>query len=265
MMSNILSRNGNPQRLARLVGAALGIAACAIVPARATPVFPESGYQIVYDLSVPSAGDYDVNSVPYSITNAASIPNGSFARVGYLLELEVGSGPIEYVAVSMNAFTPNASMLGVPTVASGELFNDVAVSDMDVESNVAGVATGSDLSTGYVQFWPNCYTYTGSKYATGRDVIQSGNPGCYGSMQIGNGIGNTVFAYNDFSNGGVADVGIGNAPSGNTDWTFAYNAPSYTLINLGVWVSVPEPSGMAILLGGMAALGTLRWRGSARV
>jgi hypothetical protein len=74
-------------------------------------------------------------------------------------------------------------------------------------------------------------------------------------MQIGNGIGNTVFAYNSWVGGSTSDVGIGNAPTGNPDWTFAANASNYTLEDLSIWISdVPEPPDWSILLVGVAVL-----------
>ena len=46
----------------------------------------------------------------------------------------------------------------------------------------------------------------------------------------------TVFAINDFKAGGQADIGIGNAPAGNPDWTFAANAGNYQVKRLRVFV-----------------------------
>jgi len=137
---------------------------------------------------------------------------------------------------------------------------------MNVTSDVSGVAVGTGFSTGYLQFWPDCYGNTGGGYATGYDIISPGS-NCYGSMQIGNGLGNTVFAYNNWDGGGVGDVGIGNQASGNSDWTFAANATSFTIEDLSVWVSqsdVPEPATFGLLLGGVAVLGLFRNRASGR-
>ena len=49
--------------------------------------------------------------------------------------------------------------------------------------------------------------------------------------------GETLFAYNRWGGAaGVSDLGIGNAPSGNSDWTFAQSADDYTLRRLQVLV-----------------------------
>jgi sialate O-acetylesterase len=236
-------------------------------PARATPIFPESGYSLVYDLNIPTSSSAPTT---YAVNNAASIVNGSFSRVGYLLQLQTATGSLKWVAVSMNAFTTAANQIGVPFYGSGELYNDVAVTDMDVESNVGGVVTGTGLTGGLLQFWNNCYLGSGGAHGTGIDVIQTASPACWGSMQIGDGRGTTVFAYNDFYNDynrGASDLGIGNQPSGNPDWTFAANAGDYTIKELSIFVngqtvSAAEPASAGLLLSALAALAAARRRSS---
>jgi sialate O-acetylesterase len=46
---------------------------------------------------------------------------------------------------------------------------------------------------------------------------------------------------NHWREGKGADLGIGNAPSGNADWTFAGNAGSYRSKRLRVLVRFKEP------------------------
>jgi len=46
----------------------------------------------------------------------------------------------------------------------------------------------------------------------------------------------TVFAVNAWRSGGGADIGIGNSPATNRDWTFASNASTYQLARLRVLV-----------------------------
>jgi sialate O-acetylesterase len=46
----------------------------------------------------------------------------------------------------------------------------------------------------------------------------------------------TLFALNHWSEGSRADLGIGNQPAGNLDWTFAGNAGTYTSARLRVLV-----------------------------
>ena len=61
----------------------------------------------------------------------------------------------------------------------------------------------------------------------------------YGSMQLNNhDARQTVFAVNNWKAGGRADIGIGNQPQNNPDWTFAANAASYVHKRLRVLVHV---------------------------
>jgi sialate O-acetylesterase len=46
----------------------------------------------------------------------------------------------------------------------------------------------------------------------------------------------TLFAINHWREGGKADIGIGNQPKDNPDWTFAGNASSYPVKRLRVLV-----------------------------
>ena len=223
------------------------------------PGFQESGYSLVYALAIPTAEDLGSSVQTYNVNNAASIPNGSFTRIGYYLELETASDVITWVSVSMDAFTNNASLIGVPSLASGEIF-DQSVTNLDVFTNVAGVTTGTGLTGGFVQLWPNCYSnQSNNGYKTGQDIDNLGT-NCYGSMQIGDGSGNTVFAYNDFSGAGSSDdIGIGNAASGNPDWTFWDNTGTYTVKNLEIFVgnetpAVPEPATLGLVGSALVGL-----------
>ena len=59
----------------------------------------------------------------------------------------------------------------------------------------------------------------------------------YGSMQIHNPAAKqTVLAVNKWQEGSSADVGIGNSPTGNPDYTFRSNAGDYQLKRLMVLV-----------------------------
>ena len=58
-------------------------------------------------------------------------------------------------------------------------------------------------------------------------------------MQIHNfGEKQTVFAYNNFSVGGNSDIGIGNQPVNNPDWTFSGALKNYRNAWLYVLVSM---------------------------
>ncbi len=48
----------NHALLAAMAYAALNLALGLLTPAHATPVFPEAGYQLVYDLPIPDSANY---------------------------------------------------------------------------------------------------------------------------------------------------------------------------------------------------------------
>jgi sialate O-acetylesterase len=115
---------------------------------------------------------------------------------------------------------------------------------MNVYSNVKGVRTGTGLAGGNIEFWPHSYGPANSAKvpnASGQLYDFGDEPGDlaegYGSMQIHNhDAKQTIFAFNHWAVGDKADVGIGNQPTGNPDWTFAANAGSYSTRRLRVLV-----------------------------
>ena len=123
-----------------------------------------------------------------------------------------------------------------------------AVVNMDVASNVAGIVTGNNIATGNVEFWGTNYAQNNAYNVPGAnnntfDFGDQATTGNYGSMQISNyGAGQTLLAINNWGGNGGSniDIGIGNQPVNNPDWTFANNAGNYTLKNLIVLVGNPN-------------------------
>jgi hypothetical protein len=202
-----------------------------------------ANYSLVYSLLLPSAANYTVTGVPYEIDNHVSTGTGSFSRIAYFVELQ-DNNPFRYLWVSMDAFTNNASLIGVPTLQSGALFQQF-VNNMNVRSSVSGVVNGDGITTGNVEFWPYGYHRTNSAHVPGAsdsdydfgDEYDSGT--LSGSMQVHNyGAAQTLFAFNEWATAdGSVDIGIGNDPTGlNPDWTFAGNGGTYTLKKLQVYV-----------------------------
>lgn len=194
-------------------------------------------YTLVYDLDIAKC----TGKIVYDADNHASIR--TFDRIAYFLELQPPSGEQQYVFVSMDAFTTDSGKVGVPTVASKANFQQL-VKNMTVVSNVKGIVTGTGLATGNIEFWPNNYGPGNAKQvpnASGTtwdfgDEIAAPVAG-YGSMQVHNhGAKQTIFAFNNFTAGPAADLGIGNGTGQNPDWTFARNAGSYTVKRLRVFV-----------------------------
>ena len=206
-----------------------------------------NGYELVYSIDLPSTGNLNaLGAAAYRVDDSA-VP-GTFTRIAYYLELQTGSNPVQYVWAAMDAFTASRAKTGVPTLASGEIYQR-NVTNLTVQSNVAGVVNGTTATGGNIEFWPNSYTVangvavpgaSATTYDFGDTRTTTATTG-YGCMQVhNNSAAQTVFAFNRFGlDGQVLDVGIGNNPapvSNGVDWTFASNAPSFSRRVLHVMV-----------------------------
>ncbi|HEV2208741.1 MAG TPA: sialate O-acetylesterase [Verrucomicrobiae bacterium] len=195
-------------------------------------------YQLVYDLDLSKLGP----EINYDANNCAKVQHG-FDRIAYFLELQGADGNSEYVYVSMDAFTQDLTRIGVPTFQSGARFQQ-AVSNLDVFSNVPHIVCGEQLGGGNIEFWPDNYGPANSAHVphASSQVYDFGDEpndprDGYGSMQVHNhDARQTLFALNHWREGERADLGIGNQPKDNPDWTFAANAANYAHKRLRVLV-----------------------------
>jgi hypothetical protein len=211
----------------------------------AIPNIPDSeGFELVYDLAIPTNPSYQSGRPLYSVDNHLSF--SSYNRIAYYLELDN-----QYVWVSMDKFTDDSSKIGVPCLSlqcgdgvSQTVIQQI-VTNVNVVSNVPGLS-GSAYD-GNVEFWPynyspgNSASIPGASSGTFDFGDTAGNDGFYGSMQVhingGGSYTGTVFAFNRFNDGAVADLGIGNKPTGFPDWSVSNNANMYGVRNLKVFVS----------------------------
>ena len=195
-------------------------------------------YQLVYDLDLAKLGP----NFAYETDNCSKV-NRPFDRVAYFLEVQAADGDTQYLFVSMDAFTDDLKKIGVPTVQSGARFQQ-PVANLDIYSNVKSIVCGTGLGGGNVEFWPNNYGPGNGAHVphASAEVYDFGDEPAdpdtgYGSMQVHNhDAQQTLFALNHWTEGNRADLGIGNQPQGNPDWTFAANAGSYASKRLRVMV-----------------------------
>jgi hypothetical protein len=198
-----------------------------------------AGFTPVLQLDLPERANYLNKTPPYSLDKTADIgPN--FDRVGYCVELNGPDGP-QWVWTAMEPFSSDARRIGLPT-SPGELVRQ-RVGDLDVQSNVPGVTSGTG-QTGYLEMWPNQYQESASTQVANAspityDVDDNPTSGLgYGSFQVAQ-IGATrpsnlaakqVFAINTFadSDTSMLSLGIGTNLGGQPDWTFANNANRYS-------------------------------------
>lgn len=196
-------------------------------------------YELVFSFDIGAGGTTQKKAV-YRVDRSAEID--SFNRVAYCLVLKKADGPLQYVWAAMNPFVQQAAKVGIPTIETGVTFRQ-AVQQMTVQPNVPGVINGEGME-GYIEFWPNNYNAMNSDGVSNAsdeafdfgDTPVSPREG-YGSMQIHNpSAKQTVMAINKWQEGLQADVGIGNSPTGNPDYTFRNNAGDYQLKRLMVLV-----------------------------
>ncbi|MEK6795474.1 MAG: sialate O-acetylesterase [Spirochaetota bacterium] len=200
-------------------------------------IVPDAGrYKLVYDLDLAKLGA----TITCDTDNSADA--GSFDRIAYYLELRTAAGETQWVHVSMNAFTDDASKIGIPTVASKAKFQDL-VTGMNVFSSTRSVASGMNMR-GNIEFWPNNYGGQNAKNIPNASTTafdlgdQMSDPeDGYGCMQVHNyDARQTIFAVNSWKSGQRADIGIGNASGVNTDWTFSGAGSQYTYKRLKIYV-----------------------------
>jgi hypothetical protein len=154
-------------------------------------------------LDIPSSAFWQSAQPAYSVDHRARI--GTFDRVAYYMELQTPEGQLQYLWASMDAFTTDLNKIGVPTLATGAVFQQ-PVANLNVVSNVAGVVNGTGL-TGNLEFWPANYQPANSAGVTGAsatlfDFGDQPSAGTYGSMQLHNAAaGQTLFALNNWGAG----------------------------------------------------------------
>lgn len=240
----------------RRTAAILGSTVLAVIALGSTAAHAQSapnpaadGYRLIYDLHIPVASPgYHTSPVPYDVDASADLGAG-FDRVGYLMELRTTGGVDQWVWVTMAAFSRDVRKIGLPTAPSGASFQR-GVGAMTVASNVAGLPTGDGIE-GNVEHWPNNYAA-----ANGGRVAGASDATCdfgdapadpvagYGSFQVhATASGTTLLAYNRWGFTDAADIGIGNSPTGNPDWTFRQNAGDYAVRRLRIYVrEAPLPA-----------------------
>ncbi|MEN8829470.1 MAG: sialate O-acetylesterase [Lentimonas sp.] len=200
-----------------------------------------SGFRTIYQIDIPNDANYSSQAPKYSIDHS-NTDTAVFSQIAYHLELTKTDGTKQYVFTSMDRFTDNLKQIGIPVNASGARFIQ-KVNQLTVKSNVPGVTNCINSNGGNIEFWPGNYSPANQNKIPGAsdkfdfgDASNDKIPG-YGSMQVHHWKAKqTAFAINHWGNDGVVDIGIGNAPKGNSDWTFSNNASDYSARRLTVMV-----------------------------
>ena len=193
-------------------------------------------YKLVYAFD-PLAGKLsDGNTRFVYDTDHSAQVKGPFKKVAYFLALRDPAGAVSYAFVAMDPFTSDVAKIGVPTVASGAIFQ-ANVTGVTVKTNAKGVQAGEFAEGCNIEFWPYNYGPQNPTKVPGAsdqlfdfgDVMakQSG-PG-YGSMQIHNWKAqHSIICFNRFGSGRANDVGLGKSEGKTLDWTFTSSAKNYS-------------------------------------
>ncbi len=174
----------------------------------------------------PTNASIDNNRVQYDEDNRHSFAGKHIERVGYFMHLADANEQTRWAYVEMDPFTQDLARLGVPAPEKDSLFQQ-EVANLFVKSSEGALPSGA-LAKGNIEFWPCNYgpettlkipNASGEKYDIDDAPSMATNPG-YGCLQIHDPASlTTLLAFNNFRAGRDADVGIGNSPEGQPDWT----------------------------------------------
>jgi hypothetical protein len=178
-----------------------------------------------------NSGDGSINyETGYGIAAgdvSKTIGTPSFSRVRYRMSVTVNS-VANYAETDFYKWSSaSITTLAIPVLDASPLVVQTNVTDLNTYSDNANVTKGKALS-GRLEIWPYNYANTASGLfspipaSTVYDYDDTvNNNGGYGSFQVHD-ITNskTVFAWNLHQYGSTPNIGFGNAPSGDPDWTF---------------------------------------------
>ncbi|MEE2786057.1 MAG: MopE-related protein [Myxococcota bacterium] len=203
-------------------------------------------YELIYDLDIPVTGNFANRAIPYTVDRSAEFGQ-TFDRVAYYMELKKPDEDLQFMFVSGDAFALRPSKMGVPR---GLTRLATTLSNMQVITNVDGIEEGSEL-TGHIEFFNTNYGKQNQNDVEGAsdntydfgDAAGS-NVNGHGCLQIHHPASRqTLLSYGRFNtNNGRSDIGIGNSPSGDPDWTNRQNANQYEVRRLQVYVRPGESS-----------------------
>merc|ERR1719491_2205073 len=125
-----------------------------------------SMYELAYKLDVPDKTDF-MQSVPYSPIDA--LPDElDITRIAYYMQLINEKNVIQWVWVSMDAFTEDILKIGVPTVGSKAIFQQ-DVLNLNIKSSLADI--NDYKGSGNIEFWPTNYGGNNIKKVKGATAI----------------------------------------------------------------------------------------------
>ena len=197
-----------------------------------------TGFKVLLQSDLPAKGQFTEEN--YSVNKLRSLTSAP-KKVAYVMELQNKKDQILWGVAIMDTPVTDLTLLGVPIYTNKVVQQKVA--NLTVRSNVPTVKEVTDSEGGLIEFWEGNYTSAPGLPDIGGSADDYDfndkplpNNGHYGSMQIHD-VANqsTVMAYNDFNTPGVTcDIGIGNNPGKNPDYTFQANAGKFKVRRLTI-------------------------------
>ncbi|MEM9942860.1 MAG: hypothetical protein AAF939_14950, partial [Planctomycetota bacterium] len=200
-------------------------------------------FELVYDYDFSPLSEN--KKIRYRVDRSNLV--GEFNRVAYLFELVPRNSQWpNMVFVSMDPFSRDVADLGIPRNQKVQF--QTKVFNLNTYSNVKGFKRGVGIPEGMIEFYRQGYDPQKSSVLNiGSDVVRDFNDtmtnAIYGSFQVHD-LANqqTIFAFNNFFQTNVADVGIGNNTIkgsdgiAHPDWTFRKNAQQFLKKRLRIYV-----------------------------
>ena len=214
-----------------------------------------SSFKQLYEIDFAEKCDYGRKGADYTVDETRFRDFSGFKRIGYLLYLKGTDGVEQWIWTSMNAFTHDATKIGVPGEQRDNRWQCVVdglfVAAGRSDSQTPNVRTGS-IPHGNIEFfkggyYPNAVLglpgASDSKYDFDDRDESPSSGGDYCSMQVHDYLnGSTLWAANSLGRGpanGKSGFGIGSQSSGNPDWTTVENASSFAVRRLYIFTCTP--------------------------
>jgi hypothetical protein len=225
--------------------------------------YDEGGWMLVYQVTNPTRNS--VNSINYAINKSDTIGINKIKPQRIAYRLQNGDKPTQIAWASFDAWQ-GITNYDVPTggSASNVFTTHRDVKNLNVWTNVSNIFNkhtdplkvniGKDQFSvmsalkGRLEIWP-------SNYGTGRNPsLNGGNDGIYDSNDSGynTSIGYGSFQVHDMTKNQTIlawnrhgdlkpDIGFGNNPNGNPDWTFTQTTPVNFDLKIYIKIDIPIP------------------------
>jgi len=214
--------------------AAKSVVSVVLAPANDAPTISASGFQKIYETVNPRRASDGAIVYAQGYGTGTSDAAAQFSatgqpiyRIRYRMDLTVG-GTARYAEATFDGWNGvTAAGLRIPDDTTPNKFAlQRDVSNLSVDSNYQTVSLGSGFS-GRLEIWPYNYAQTqqsslvgGSSAIYDLNDTYTPNDNGHGSFQVHNLTrSQTVFAWNMHRPGGPPEIGFGNSPNGDPDWT----------------------------------------------